>query len=70
MSNIKAYWNSAQTSKMEDTVKIVIFLINSILDVRLDSEYFTLIKSPGVRFFDPNYDALSQNNFLMRTKLG
>ena len=39
VSNAKRIQNSVQTSKMEHIVKIVIFLINSVLDVRLGSEY-------------------------------
>ena len=35
----KCIQNSVQTSKIEHIVKIVISLINSILDVRLGSEY-------------------------------
>ena len=39
VSNEKRIQNSVQTSKIEHIVKIVIFLINSALDVRLGSEY-------------------------------
>ena len=36
---VKRIQNSVQTSKIEHIVKIVIVLINSILDVRLALEY-------------------------------
>ena len=39
VSNVKRIQNSVQTSKVEHIVKIVILLINSVLDVRLGSEY-------------------------------
>ena len=43
VSNIKRIQNSLQTFKMEHILKIVIFLINSVLYVRLGSEYATEI---------------------------
>ena len=39
VSNIKRIQNSVQASKMERIVKTVIFLTNSVLDIRLGSEY-------------------------------
>ena len=39
VSNVKPIQDLVQMSKMEHIVKIVIFLINSALDVRLGFEY-------------------------------